>query len=275
MKYRNDFVDCYFEYELLAHRWISITEEERNKKLKKGNLSENLGFKYEKDGKFFYKYHVDDSESFCEKCATLPFGGNLSVRKPADKRAIMMICQDEAIVKQNLTSLLAWTLPDGLKALIPKDNGAGAMISGFTSRKLGFEYSVPQHVLDEVNKIREGTKYSDVNAARILFNKETKPKLTSSPFICKLEYGQNRDGYWMYDHMVIQFKDCIDVLKYLHPDFDFVFFFNHSNSHDRLQPDGLSLNKTSVRHSGKQSAMRDSIITKSLLGPFHTKDYPL
>ena len=75
--------------------------------------------------------------------------------------------------------------------------------------------------------------------------------------------------------MVIQFEDCIDVLKYLYQQFDFVFFFNHSNGHDRLQPDGLNINKISKTYGGKQPIMRDSLLTTDLLRPYHNKDYPL
>ena len=54
--------------------------------------------------------------------------------------------------------------------------------------------------------------------------------------------------------MVIQLEDCIDVLKERFPDFDFDFvvLVDHSISHDRLQPDGLNMNKILVRYGDKQ-----------------------
>ena len=42
-----------------------------------------------------------------------------------------------------------------------------------------------------------------------------KDDLTTTPFVRELEYGSNYDGYWTYDHMILQFEDIIDVLQYL------------------------------------------------------------
>jgi hypothetical protein len=33
--------------------------------------------------------------------------------------------------------------------------------------------------------------------------------------------------------MIIQFEDCVDIVKTLHPDFECVFLFYHSCGHDR------------------------------------------
>ena len=93
-----------------------------------------------------------------------------------------------------------------------------------------------------------------------------KKKLTCSPFVRELEYGQNGDGYWTYESMVVQLEDCIDVLKMVHPEFDYVFLVDHSNGHDRLQPNSLTRNKLNIGHAGKQPIMHDSVIPKTLLG---------
>ena len=77
----------------------------------------------------------------------------------------MMMGQDEAIMKQHLLTLLTWTLPDGSKPLSPKDEGYGLMLSGFTSREIGFGCTIPPHILNEINKIRKNQKYSDEAAA--------------------------------------------------------------------------------------------------------------
>jgi len=65
-------------------------------------------------------------------------------------------------------------------------------------------------------------------------------ELTKSPFIRYLQHGAGNDGYWNYDHMVVQIEDCIDCLKYLYPQFDFVFELDHSSGHAKERPDGLS-----------------------------------
>jgi len=46
-----------------------------------------------------------------------------------------------------------------------------------------------------------------------------KGKLTISPFMKEFEYGSTGEGYWCYEHMVLQLKDCVNVLKVLYPQF--------------------------------------------------------
>ena len=274
--YRSKFISKYFEYELLAHRWHTISSQERDRMIKDGDIGIDTGYMYtSSDGSIRYEYHIDDHPSFQKACKDLRFGGNLSVRKPEDKKKIMMLGQDEAIMRRNLFSLFSWTLPDGAKALLPKDEGQGIMVSAFTSREIGFGFSVPPECLDEINKIRDGTHYSDRQAALLLYGTSKKQKLESSPFVRELDYGKNNEGYWTYDHMVIQLEDCIDVLKFMFPDFDFLFFLDHSNGHDRMRPNGLNLNKVSMKFAGKQPEMRSSVLTSSCFGPFHDDSYAL
>ena len=66
---------------------------------------------------------------------------------------------------------------------------------------------------------------------------------------------KNSDGCWMYNHMVLQLKDYIDILNYVYPGFDFVFFLDHSIGHDCMRPNGLNINKIGVRYGGKQPRM--------------------
>jgi hypothetical protein len=40
-----------------------------------------------------------------------------------------------------------------------------------------------------------------------------KKELKNSPFVVKFEYGANNEGYWPFDHMVLQLEVCIDCLK--------------------------------------------------------------
>ena len=268
LEYRKLFIQRYLKYELRAHRWYSITKEKKEEMVRDGKLDVESGFSYERDGVEMIELHVDDHEEFQVACRSVPFGGNVSVRKPVGQRKLMMFGQDEVIFRQFLMWMYSWTLPDGTKQLVPKDDGMGLMLSSFCSRELGYGFPLTQDMLDLVNEQRKGQKYSDTNAAEIKFGTTFKPELKTSPFVREFEYGQNHDGYWTYDSMVLQFEDCIDVLKCLYPDFDFLFLFDHSNGHDRLQPNGLNLNKIQVRHGGKQPKMRDSVLTHDLLGPF-------
>jgi hypothetical protein len=79
-------------------------------------------------------------------------------------------------------------------------------------------------------------------------------------FLVFFEYGENREGYWAYNNMVLQFEDAVDVLKVMHPEFDFVFLFDHSAGHARQQPDGLNQHRMNKAFGGKAVLMRDTLI---------------
>ena len=144
---------------------------------------------------------------------------------------------------------------------MPKDEGLGVMISAFASREFGFGLNLSQEQLQRINQARRGTKYSDEAAAKeTRGGNANKQPLTKSPFVVEFEYGANNQGYWRYDHMILQFEDCIDVLKTLWPEFDYVFLFDHSCGHDRQRPDGLTITGLNKGFGGAQPKMRDTRI---------------
>jgi hypothetical protein len=53
--------------------------------------------------------------------------------------------------------------------------------------------------------------------------------------------------------MILQLEDCLDVLKTLHPQYDFLFLFDHSCGHDKQQPNGLNAENMSNNYVGRQS----------------------
>jgi hypothetical protein len=89
-----------------------------------------------------------------------------------------------------------------------------------------------QEQLALINQHRNNKDYCDEKAAIKLRGTSKKQALTKTPFIREFEYGQNSDGYWSYEHMVLQMEDCIDVMKVLHPDVDVLLLFDHSCGHD-------------------------------------------
>ena len=82
--------------------------------------------------------------------------------------------------------------------------------------------------LKRVNESRDGTKYNDEQAANDTRKNMFKLELTTTPFIREFECGAPSEGYWTYQHMVLQLKDCVDVLKVLYPQYQFLFLFDHS-----------------------------------------------
>ena len=65
-----------------------------------GEISKKAGYLYANDAMEFYEFHVDDHPSFQAACNHLPFGGQLSVRKPRNQKKGMIFGQDEVIMKQ-------------------------------------------------------------------------------------------------------------------------------------------------------------------------------
>jgi hypothetical protein len=98
--------------------------------------------------------------------------------------------------------------------------------------------------------------------------------LDNSPSVLQFKYGANNQGYWKYDHMVLQMEDCIDVVKNLWPQSDYVFLFEHSCGHDRRRPDGLATKSLNKGFGGAQTNMRELKIEgddEDNFGPHATK----
>ena len=102
--YRKKFIQRYAEYELRCYRWISNQESEYLNMVKK-ELQEGMRFNYTKDNITYHLCHVDCYEKFQERFIRLPYGGHLSVRNDPNKKAIMILGQDEAIQKQYTMSV--------------------------------------------------------------------------------------------------------------------------------------------------------------------------
>ena len=69
--------------------------------------------------------------------------------------------------------------------------------------------------------------------------------------------------------MAIQLKDCVDCLKVLYPDYDFLFLFDHSQGHSKKRVGALQASRVNLKFGGGQPLMRDTEITEGCLGPFN------
>jgi hypothetical protein len=88
------------------------------------------------------EFHINDHPSFQKRMnSSTEFGGNLSVFLPPGSRPLIGFGQDESILKQYAFTTKAWTAPDRTWGHIPKDEGAGVMISAFISREYGLQYA--------------------------------------------------------------------------------------------------------------------------------------
>ena len=67
-----------------------------------------------------------------------------------------------------------------------------------------------------------------------------KPELTESPFVKYLYIGANNEGFWNLYHTSLQFEEVVDCLLVLYPEFEIVFFFDHSQGHARKRNGALN-----------------------------------
>ena len=125
------------------------------------------------------------------------------------------------------------------------------MISAFQSRKFGFGLELLDKQLTEVNKAQASEKCKDEEAAIAKNGKVLKDNLLESQFVKEFEYGAFGKGYWCYQQMVPQLEDCMDVLKVVYPQFDFLFLFDYSCGHDKQREDGMNIKNMSKIYGGK------------------------
>ena len=93
--------------------------------------------------------------------------------------------------------------------------------------------------MDEIKECHRGQNYVDLDAAIAIHGQVGKKDLKELPFVLSFELGANNDGYWTYNHMSIQVKDCVDCIKVLYPRFDVVLLFDHLQGHAKKLTNGL------------------------------------
>jgi len=132
VRYRWKFVSRYLLMEKRSHRWIQIKKSEMLHLSKQYPVLLQVGCEYvnkETDVEMV-EYHVDTIPEFQTRMENVKFGGNLSVRIPPGVKPIIIIGQDEVIFKQYLFRMRRWQHGQ-TRAAMPKDDGAGVMVSGF------------------------------------------------------------------------------------------------------------------------------------------------
>jgi hypothetical protein len=257
-----------------------VKQEEESKKGKDSHAKinvdkyvESMTYEYKNEkGEEYVEIHVDmytDYDTEDEYLRDLPFGGNLSVRKPPDVLPLIVFGQDEAVYRSTSLCPHTWTI-DGQTPLRTKGSGRAIMVSAIVSREFGFGFVLTNEELSAINLLRQGKKYADEESATSLFGHAKKAKLETSPFIRSLEIGMRKEGYWTYKHMVIQLEDCVDCVRYVCEKrgwkFDIGFELDHSSGHAHTRPNGLSVSDLRLGWGGKQRPMRDSQLTENDVG---------
>lgn len=238
-------------------------------------LKSKAHFYQDEVGNYMVEVHVDTFESDLPVHGT--HGGNLSVRKPAGARQRIRLGQDEVIYRSSQLNDYCWSI-EGEQTLRSKGLGEGKMVSGIATREFGFGRAMSDEELARVNAYRANQWYKDRDAATYLLGSASKSAspLKTSPFVRMLEYGKGKDGYWTYNHMVLQLEDVVDCMTVLYPDpvdpsrcmYDLVFELDHSSGHNADRKDGLSTCPTQLRlgWGGKQRYMRDTKLSAEDLG---------
>ena len=118
--------------------------------------------------------------------------------KQPEVKPIICFRHDECIFKQFILTGRSWKGPNGETAVVPKDEGAGVMISAFPSHEFGFGLHFIGEQLKEMNNYHEGKFYSDADAEMATRQSKQKKPLNSRLFIQEFEYGKANERYWTY-----------------------------------------------------------------------------
>ena len=262
---RKYFIERYLEYEILAYVWVHLTEEQSI--LLENDQNVNLARVFHSytgnDGSKMREYHVDIHPRLQAFVRNKRMGGDLSVRKPEGTRPVIIIGQDESVVKQHSFSAKCWQGVGGERKLLPKSDGYSLMISAFCSRVFGLGLHVTNEQLNEINKRRsEGTTahYVSVDSAKEIYGTtKKKPFATQELLLQYFEVGVMGQGYWNFHHMALQTEDAFDVLSIVYPHCDFIKLTDQSSGHGKAVKDGLEVSNMNVYYGGKNFMRKTSV----------------
>ena len=271
-RYRKKFCKEMLELEKRQYRWIQISEDQAKEYEEKYGLIRACGEPYldATTNTRMVEYHIDACEKFHELMEDSEFGGNLSKNFEEGTKPVIVLGHDECIFKQNQFTSKSWTSDTGKRTILPKDEGAGVMISAFQCREYGFGFELSAEEIEKVNRKQRGELYVDEEAAMLKNGKKNKPDLESSPFVVESEYGAQAKGYWCYEHFVLQCEDVADCLAMLYLEVEFHFLVDHSCGHNCQRINGLNASQMNKGFRGEQRVMHTSKINAEdgYLGPF-------
>ena len=201
--HRSKFTQKYLRHlEPCSHRWVQMSMD--NAEIIKLSLPAKdpllvTGHIYvdPDTGVDHVEFHVDDHDCMQDFANTKygAIGGNVSVRKTADQKPLIIFGQDESIFNQFSFGPSQWVGPSGERSILPKSAGMGVMVSAFQSREFGWGMEIDDDQLAVINARRHGKDYFDAAAAMEVNGTSKKPPLANSPFIILFEFG-GRNGYW-------------------------------------------------------------------------------
>ena len=77
-----------------------------------------------------------------------------------------------------------------------------------------------------------------------------------------LEYGENKEGYWMQGKFITQMERAAAIAKIKYPKSEglrHAWVFNHSSCHAAMADDALDVHRMNVNPGSKQRLMHDTV----------------
>ena len=274
---RVQFIEKYLRDERQGFRWVQVKESE----LKALELENLIPFGTEVVPNRFstvqpadstYEFHIFLEEKLQQFVKTKVFGGDLSFRMLPCLRPIIFIGQDESSFEQHLYTSRTWVDKDGKSANRQKGSGYGVMVSAFISSSLGLGLGISNENLEMINKFRETNEshkhYVSESSAHLLGldTRKELSKLEGDPSVEFFDYGKNNEGWWRSENVAIQLENLCDCLAVMYPCIKFVFQFDYSSNHAKSQDNGLKASNLGMDYGGKQTRIRDSLITEGSVG---------
>jgi hypothetical protein len=148
-KQRSEFTQEYLSHlEPCSHGWVQMSIEKAESiksSLPANNQLMATGRKYIDliTGVEWVEFHVDDHDCIQDYANEMygAYGGNISIRTPADCKPLVIFGQDESIFNRFLFGSKQWVGPSGERSILPKSTGMGLMISSYQSHEVRAKYS--------------------------------------------------------------------------------------------------------------------------------------
>ena len=152
IKDRGTYIDSYFNYDLHTYHWVQILEEEAIRLENEQDVELVNAFHpfTKEDGTKMREYHIDTHPILMTYVMNKRMNGDLSVRKQECDRPLIIVGQDECVVKQYSFSSQSWQGKDGEKKLLPKSDGYSLMMSAFCDRCFGLGLDVSEQQLHKI-----------------------------------------------------------------------------------------------------------------------------
>ena len=160
-------------------------------------------------------------------------------REKAGLKKLILIYHDESAFSANDDQPKGWGNAE-TTPIRPKGRGTGIMVSDFIEEYGGYLRLTPSE-LQENEHIPEA----------LVQNPEAREKI---------EYGENRDGYWTGEKFLNQVVRASDIAKIKYPPetHTVVFVFDQSSNHTAMADDSLNAKKLNLNPGGAQPKMRDT-----------------